>query len=760
LNAIELFHIKAKLHPNKMAVADIRWGSWSFQEIINLSIKVQTTMEQHKIRSGDSVLLMIAPCPALYGIICGLLGMGVRIVFIEPWLKVDRINEVIKAAKPKAFISGKIGKVWGVRSQEIRKIPLWLTAGDFEKKDLTGTFSVEDLPPDHHAFVVFSSGTTGNPKGVLRTHQYLKTVVDIFISSAPEDFETPDLCIFPNLALFHLATGRGSIIIPNRWSRKNLQKLFEIARPFGPQTISTGPAFFKKLMDENLMGEIKSLKRIVFGGALTDCWLMEKVIEELPAARVLHLYGGSEAEPVAYMDAKEALKQSRAQGYFQTLCLGKPIKEIQYKFNAGVLWVSGPNVSGEYIGDASQNLGIKERDESGTLWHCMGDKINEKDGHFWYAGRLSQRDEDFILEQKVYAFLKSSKSFIHRDSEQKIVLIGDKLELLSDSIKKQFPQIHRIASTKIIRDHRHRSRIDRIKSLPRKYRTEKMSQLQKWQTYLQERSPLPALFFISTLGALSSLSFKNEFDPALFLAAILFNTLIFIQLRLGDEVKDFEKDKIVNPTRPLPRGLLTTSDLASAMNKILIFVILAGLTLGLLKSWPGGLVLSMASVFAWLMYKEFFVGEILNKEPIVYAITHQVIVFLIYGWVALATDSSLIYDRAFQGWLLANFGGSFTFEICRKLNPNAHKLAQTYAQHYGPGPTVFICTIFICIMAAGSFMAGFGVWTLLPLMTLEFMLIKWIKNPHGYKKIEAVATLAGLIVVVAPAIMWLIRTRS
>lgn len=760
MNAIELFHLKAKLHPEKMAVTDIRWGSWSFQDILNLSIKVQLKMKLDKIEKGDSVLLMIAPCPALYGIICGLLGMGIRIVFIEPWLKVERINEVIKAARPKAFISGNIGKVWGVRSNEIRSIPHWFAAKDFEKIALSGPFTVEQLKPEHQAFVVFSSGTTGNPKGVLRTHEYLKTVVDIFISSEPEDFKTPDLCIFPNLALFHLATGRGSIIIPNRWSRKNLQKLFEITRTYGPETISTGPAFFKKLMDEKMMGEVKSLKRIVFGGALTDCWLMEKVIEELPDARILHLYGGSEAEPVAYMDAKDALKKSRSEGHFQTLCLGKPIKEIHYKFKDEILWVSGANVSGEYLGDNNQNLGIKERDQEGKLWHCMGDRIIEREGLFWYAGREAQQNEDFNLEQKVYTFLGSSRAFIHRDKVQGIILFGNDLEKKSDSLKKKFPQIIQVVSSEIKRDHRHRSRIDRIKSLPRKYRTEKMSNLKKWQTYLQERSPLPALIFISALGAVSSLAFNNEFNAGLFFSAILFNTLIFIQLRLGDEVKDFEKDKIVNPTRPLPRGLLTTMDLASAMNKILLVVVVAGVGLGLLKSWPGGIILSGASIFAWLMYKEFFIGEVLNKEPMVYAISHQVIVFLIYGWVTLASDSSLITDRAFQGWLLANFAGSFCFEICRKLNPQAHKLAQTYAQHYGPGPTVLICSIFICLMALGSFMAGFGVWMILPLIALELMLLKWIQKPEGYKKIEGVATLAGLIVVAAPAIMWLIRMRS
>ena len=99
-------------------------------------------MHRLGLKSGDSVLLMIAPCPALYGIICGLLGTGIRIVFIEPWLKINRINEVIKAAKPKAFLTGNFGKIWGVRSKEIRSIPLWLTANDFENKPLSGTFKV------------------------------------------------------------------------------------------------------------------------------------------------------------------------------------------------------------------------------------------------------------------------------------------------------------------------------------------------------------------------------------------------------------------------------------------------------------------------------------------------------------------------------------------------------------------------------------------------------------------------------------------
>jgi 4-hydroxybenzoate polyprenyltransferase len=140
-----------------------------------------------------------------------------------------------------------------------------------------------------------------------------------------------------------------------------------------------------------------------------------------------------------------------------------------------------------------------------------------------------------------------------------------------------------------------------------------------------------------------------------------------------------------------------------------------------------------------------------------YAITHQVIVFSLYAWVALAHDPEQLSNRAFQGWLLANFGGSFTFEICRKLNPNAHQFAGTYAHHYGRPLTMIFCTILMGCMFWGASLCGFSSWMILPLILLQLALINWIKKPLTYKVAEGLATLASLIIVLAPALIWLIK---
>ncbi len=758
MNSIELFKKRAKENPNRLAIGDIKYGEWSFSELANLTALIQEKIIEYKITETDSIVLALAPSPQMYAAVSALLGLGVRIIFIEPWLELKKINQVIKDIKPKAFITSGIGKIWGGRSKEIRDIPHWIKLPSVNEAHAKKEFIIKDLKEDHHAFIVFSSGTTGQPKGVIRTHGYLKTMVKIFTQLEHENFDSPDLAVFPNVALFHLATGRGAIVVPHKWNEKNLKRLEVLCQKYSPETISTGPAFLKIILESTLHDRLKHLKRMVIGGALTDCWLMEKAIHEFPQTRVLHIYGGSEAEPIAYVEAKEALKQSQERGYFQVLCLGKPIPQINYKIINGILWVSGPNVSGEYIGDLSLNAGIKKRDEDGRLWHNMGDRIIERDGFLWIQGRANQDEDLFELEQKIYSFIGHSKLFIHENEKKEKILIGEITDLESHKINDAFPSIKAIEKQKIIRDRRHRSRIDRKASLPKIYRGHDMNALAKWNCYIKERSPLSALIPLASMAAISSFAFIREFKFDFFLLSIFANTLIFIQLRLADELKDFEKDKIVNPQRPLPRELLNTSEVYKAMNLIFFSILALSIYIGISHNMMGAFLLALSTIFGILMYHEFFIGKELNKYPMLYAFSHQIIVFFIYGWTALALNPSLIESKLFLGWLLANFGSSFNFEICRKLNPNSHPLAQTYVQFYGPQKTVFFSLIFIVLMTIGSIMSEIAHLTGLPLILLTIVLFKWQRNQTTFKKVEAFTAIAGLFINLGPALLWLYQT--
>lgn len=275
--------------------------------------------------------------------------------------------------------------------------------------------------------------------------------------------------------------------------------------------------------------------------------------------------------------------------------------------------------------------------------------------------------------------------------------------------------------------------------------------MKKWMTYLNERSPLPALSFLSAGIGLSPMLATNQINWWLFTFCLVINNLIFIQMRLGDELKDYENDKIINPTRPLPRGLLTPGEVLKALKGLFAGLVVTGLIVAY-YSLPAGLALVMTTVFAWLMFKEFYIGQSLSKSPMLYALSHQVIVFPLFGWFALLLKSELLTNTMFLAWLLANFGASFTFEICRKLNPEAHKLANTYAHYYGRPKTVGFISIFMLYSALGAYGAGFLWYSLPPLLLLFGSLIYWMKNPAKYKIPAGLSALSSAVILWAPAI--------
>lgn len=285
--------------------------------------------------------------------------------------------------------------------------------------------------------------------------------------------------------------------------------------------------------------------------------------------------------------------------------------------------------------------------------------------------------------------------------------------------------------------------------------------MSRWITFFRERFPLPVLFLISFGIALAGLSYGSRpLQPIQILLAGAITFLFFSTLRLMDEIKDYEKDKIVHPTRPLPRGLIELSEFKRVMLMSVALMFVFAALVAVVGNVKSAGFFAFSIIYLWLMYKEFYVGQALQKAPIVYAITHQIVLLpLMAASVFLSTPETTCLDGLLKPALMV-MGGFFTYEICRKLDPNAHPMLQTYRHVYGLFGSGLLSAVTLGTGALGAALAygccswqSIAIWVVEALTILSFVLFA-NKRP---KIVEAMASLSLLIHIWLPTISYLFR---
>jgi hypothetical protein len=266
-----------------------------------------------------------------------------------------------------------------------------------------------------------------------------------------------------------------------------------------------------------------------------------------------------------------------------------------------------------------------------------------------------------------------------------------------------------------------------------------------WLTYIKERFPLPVYFLL--VGGISlsgTLLAVGEFETTGFLLSFIGNFAFFFILRLMDELKDYEKDLIVHPQRPLPRGLLTPVLVSRTINRGVLAMIAYAIILIFTRSWQVGVNELIVTGWLWFMYKEFYTSGWLADRPLLYAITHQVILLPVCSFAVLANRPDMLSAPSTWFFATAILGSFFSYEVCRKLDPKAHDLQKTYLATYGPWRTLILVCVLNAVAAVGAWASGLGYW-LWPFEILTILtFFTLIAKPEKYKMTEAVATLSLL----------------
>lgn len=235
--------------------------------------------------------------------------------------------------------------------------------------------------------------------------------------------------------------------------------------------------------------------------------------------------------------------------------------------------------------------------------------------------------------------------------------------------------------------------------------------------YQKERFPFLAHGILISIFTFSAISYSRIcrgaeafIDLHIYLLTALTTVSMFFMLRISDEFKDREYDAKYRPHLPVPRGLISLSELKKVGFGVFIFILIINAVW--LTKMLGLFFIVIA--FLALMFKEFFVGKWLNKHIILYVVSHMFIIPLIDIY-ASGADWLLAGDNAPIGLLFffaVSFMNGIVLEFGRKIKVAENEEHNTYSTRYGANKAtvIFLIMLFVTYIfsIAASWFAGYG----------------------------------------------------
>lgn len=418
----------ARERPEQVAVITTG-GAMTYRQLEEDSDRCARGLKRIGIGRGTRTVLMVTPGIEFLVVTFALIKLGAVLVVVDPGMGWKNLGQCLAEAAPEAFV-GIPRAQWGSRllgwARETIRIrvtvggPGWAGGHSYFEVLRLGegeSSSFDWPPPDEPAAIVFTSGSTGVPKGVVYTHRMFSAQAELLREEFGIQPGEVDLATFPLFALYDPAL-KMTTVFPrmdfSRPGRVDPVHIIDSIRAHQVTHMFGSPALLDRVgrYGEAQGVRLPSLKRVLSAGAPVSSKILVRFASLLsPAAEIYTPYGATEALPVCSISAREVLQESgTAEG--KGVCVGRPLKGVGLAVIAisddpipqwsdewtlprgevGELVVWGPNVSQEYYRRPEANALAKIREDSGKIRHRMGDLgWMDEQGRIWFCGRKSHR---------------------------------------------------------------------------------------------------------------------------------------------------------------------------------------------------------------------------------------------------------------------------------------------------------------------------------------------------------------------------------
>lgn len=360
--------------------------SWTYRALDDASGAVAAELVVAGVQQGDFIGLSVERG---FDMVLGLLAIlkaGAAYVPLDGRLPQARLTQVMEDCAPRIVLGDA-------------STPAWLKNDGFIElggpRTTTPVPAVKDLSPDLPAYAIFTSGTTGRPKGVVITHSNLSS----FLSGTAQLTSLHGGCVIPLLTAIsfdvhvfeiqHALASGATIALPGEADVTDPVRLADRLASLGVTDIHATPATFAMLCDAGW--QPTNSTRLYSGGDALPEDLKHRLLSAGEDLRLWNFYGPTEA--TVYISATEMLPN-------RPVCVGQAMPGNGFHVLnddlapsppgvTGRLFLSGQNLAQGYLGRADLTLDRFPTDPfSGQRLYDTGDLARwTHDGRLQILGR-------------------------------------------------------------------------------------------------------------------------------------------------------------------------------------------------------------------------------------------------------------------------------------------------------------------------------------------------------------------------------------
>lgn len=402
---IDLFEQQVKINPEHIAISD-GVSRLSYKELMGKANQFASYLHEKSVREGDVVALFFDPCIEFIVCVLAIIKIGAIYLPLDVQAPEQRIEDILVDAGAKLVITNKPRFNFNnVKTYQVEEI---LTVLENHQEEF---IEVKNL--NNPIAIFYTSGSTGNPKGVIIGHKAVVNLVKVVNYANIKELDI--IAQFSSLAfdastfeIWSALLNGAALFIITASVRKDYIQLREVLSRNTVNCIFLPTAFFHQIINA-APNTLDVLETIVFGGEQVNTKLLTKFLsyrkKNNRSVKLINGYGPTEATTFTcrkIIDEKSTLDTGQLASIGSSIenvklyVLDENLKKI-FAGQAGELYISGINLALGYHNAKEQN---KEKfiknpfDKAGPfkIMYKTGDKVKQlPSGELLYIGRVDDQ---------------------------------------------------------------------------------------------------------------------------------------------------------------------------------------------------------------------------------------------------------------------------------------------------------------------------------------------------------------------------------